>query len=65
MYIEVDLATLRERISRRAAQGTDASEANLHVLQHQIETAQVLRADELNVVIRISGTAESTDLILN
>ncbi|MFZ1548555.1 MAG: AAA family ATPase [Candidatus Nitrotoga sp.] len=61
--IEMDLATLRERISHRAAQGKDASEANLHVLQHQIETAQVLGADELDVVTRISGTAESTELI--
>ena len=61
--IQVDIATLRDRISHRAAQGKDASEANLRVLQHQIETAQLLGADELDVVTRISGTAESTDLI--
>jgi predicted kinase len=61
--MQVDLATLRDRISNRAAQGTDASEANLQVLQHQIETAQLLGADELDKVTRISGTVESTDLI--
>jgi len=62
--IQVDIATLSDRISHRAAQGKDASEANLNVLQHQIETAELLGADELDVVTRISGTAESTDQIL-
>lgn len=61
--IEVDPATLRERIRHRAEQGKDASEANLLVLQHQIETAQALGEDVLDVVTRISGTTESTDLI--
>lgn len=48
--VQVDPATLRERISRRAAQGSDASEADLRVLQQQIETAQPLDADELNAL---------------
>ncbi|CAH1385409.1 bifunctional aminoglycoside phosphotransferase/ATP-binding protein [Candidatus Nitrotoga sp. M5] len=60
--IEVDFDTLRERISRRAAQGKDASEANLRVLEHQIESAQEFNADELDVVTRIYGTSEPPDL---
>lgn len=55
--IQADPATLRERIIQRAAQGQDASEADLRVLQHQIETAQRLGVDELSEVIRMSGPA--------
>lgn len=47
--IQVDHAILRERISRRAAQGKDASEADLRVLQQQIGTARPLDPDELPV----------------
>lgn len=47
--IQVDHAILRERISLRTAQGKDASEADLRVLQQQIDTAQPLDADELSV----------------
>ncbi|HUW26704.1 MAG TPA: AAA family ATPase [Gallionella sp.] len=47
--IQVDQATLRKRISLRTAQGEDASEADLRVLQQQIETAKPLDADELSV----------------
>lgn len=47
--IQVDHATLRERISLRAAQGKDASEADLRVLQQQIKTTRPLDADELSV----------------
>jgi len=43
------IATLRERISLRNAQGKDASEADLRVLQQQIETARTLNTDELPV----------------
>ena len=45
--IRADHATLRQRISQRAAQGKDASEADLRVLQQQIETARPLDTDEL------------------
>jgi hypothetical protein len=41
----------------RAAQEKEAAEADLRVLQHQIETAPPLGTDELNEVARISGTA--------
>ena len=37
---------LRERIVQRARAGNDASEANLNVLQHQIETEDPLGPDE-------------------
>ena len=43
---QVPLATLRERILERARKGSDASEANLDVLRHQIETEEPLAADE-------------------
>jgi aminoglycoside phosphotransferase family enzyme/predicted kinase len=55
--IQVDHVTLRERVSSRTARGNDASEADLRVLQQQIETAQTLDADELSVATRISGVA--------
>ncbi|MDO8812632.1 MAG: AAA family ATPase [Gallionella sp.] len=53
--IRVDHATLRERVDLRNAQGKDASEADLRVLQHQIETAQSLGEDELPEVTTVSG----------
>jgi hypothetical protein len=40
------VATLRERILKRSHAGTDASEADLAVLQHQIDTEDPLAADE-------------------
>jgi uncharacterized protein len=43
---QVPLATLRERILERTRKGSDASEANLDVLRHQIETGEPLAADE-------------------
>ncbi len=56
--IQADPATLRERVSQRAAQGRDASEADLRVLEHQLATAQPLDADELDAATRISATTE-------
>jgi len=55
LNLSVDHATLRERILRRAKQGQDASEADLRVLEHQIETGQLLGYDELVEVARLSG----------
>ena len=40
------VATLRERVLRRARLGTDASEAGLAVLDHQLRTDEPLAADE-------------------
>ncbi|MDO8262992.1 MAG: AAA family ATPase [Gallionella sp.] len=56
--IQADPATLRERIGLRAAQGKDASEADLRVLQHQIETEEPLEADELGMVTPASKNQE-------
>ena len=46
--IQTDAATLRERVTCRAAQGKDASDADLRVLEHQLATALPLDADEIN-----------------
>ena len=53
--IQADPATLRERIASRAAQGKDASEADLRVLEYQIETSEPLEAEELRVAEQVSG----------
>ena len=42
----VPVATLRERIIQRSREGKDASEADLAVLQHQLDTEEPLGADE-------------------
>jgi aminoglycoside phosphotransferase family enzyme/predicted kinase len=40
-------AILRTRVAARARQGTDASEADITVLDHQLRTREALAADEL------------------
>jgi predicted kinase len=55
---QADHATLRERVRRRAARSTDASEADIQVLQHQIQTAQSLGEDEMGEVVPISDRTE-------
>ena len=49
----VPVATLRERIVQRAAAGSDASEADLDVLQHQLDTEEPVDTDELADVVSI------------
>jgi aminoglycoside phosphotransferase family enzyme/gluconate kinase len=51
--IQADHAVLRDRIASRTAQGKDASEADLHVLQRQIETEEPLDDRERIEVIPI------------
>ncbi|HET7833954.1 MAG TPA: AAA family ATPase [Gallionella sp.] len=58
--IYAEAKTLRERISRREAAGTDASEADLQVLQLQIDHEQPLAAEELDVTTRIVNTLPLT-----
>lgn len=53
--MQADPATLRERVRLRTVQGSDASEADLRVLEHQLATAQPLDADELAAATRISA----------
>jgi uncharacterized protein len=47
------VATLRERIAHRAHAGNDASEANLAVLQHQLDTEEILAPDEKQDIVRV------------
>jgi hypothetical protein len=51
----VPLATLRERIVQRARSDGDASEADLAVLQHQLDTEEPLAADERSDIVRIDA----------
>jgi predicted kinase len=48
--LQADPDTLCERVWQRQADGKDASEANLNVLEHQLATARPLDADELTLV---------------
>jgi aminoglycoside phosphotransferase family enzyme/predicted kinase len=50
----VPVATLRERIAQRARAGDDASEADLAVLQHQIDTEELLDPDEQAEIARLA-----------
>jgi len=57
--IQADPATLRQRIALRTIKGGDASEANLQVLQHQIETSEPLGSDE-PVALKLSFDSAQT-----
>ncbi len=48
---------LRERLSLRARQQREASEAGLAVLDHQLATREPLAADELRVSLTVDNTA--------
>jgi uncharacterized protein len=51
----VPVATLRERIMQRACAGSDASEADLAVLQHQLDTDEPLDMDEQSEIAIIDA----------
>ncbi len=53
---QVPIATLRDRIQKRASTGRDASEAGLDVLQHQLDTEQALAPEEQIHVTPINAT---------
>ena len=55
MHCEADMAIQRQRVAGR--QG-DASEANVEVLERQLQTEQPLAEDELEVTIAIDTTGE-------
>lgn len=55
---QVPVATLRERIVKRSAEGSDASDANLAVLQRQLETEEPLAADERAEIVAIGETLQ-------
>jgi aminoglycoside phosphotransferase family enzyme/predicted kinase len=50
-------ATLRERVAQRAAAGSDASDANLAVLEHQLHTREPLAPEEQAFVIAYDAEA--------
>ena len=58
---DADVATLRERIVRRAARGGDASEADPAVLEAQLRTAEPLDADEQPLVVRCVASTQGDD----
>ena len=49
---------LKKRIQQRYAKGDDASEANLHVLAHQLETLEPLNDDEKQFCVTIDTDQE-------
>ena len=51
-------ATLEERLRRRSAAGTDASEADLDVLRYQLERRQPLTGDERAPAVTVSTDVE-------
>ncbi len=51
----VPVATLRERIVQRSREGNDASEADLAVLQHQLDTEEPLAADEQTEIVSVGA----------
>jgi len=53
---QLPVATLRERIVQRARAGSDASEADLAVLQHQLDTEDILAADEQADIVSIDAS---------
>ena len=52
-----DEATLRQRVAERARRGTDASDADLGVLEHQLRILQSLRADEMGDTVTYDAEA--------
>ncbi|MDO9054605.1 MAG: AAA family ATPase [Gallionella sp.] len=53
-----DPAVLRERVRQRQAEGNDASDADLRVLEQQLATARPLDADELDEVMQAGLTGQ-------
>jgi len=53
--VQAPQSLLRERIARRAQQATDPSEATVEVVEHQIEIAEAVTADEGLHVIVVNG----------
>jgi predicted kinase len=49
-------ATLRERILKRTQLGNDASDADLTVLQHQLDTEEPLAIDEQAAIVSIDAS---------
>ncbi len=64
--INAEIELLRKRVSDRCKQGSDASDADIAVLEHQIATALPLEAEELAVAVRISNSVSwSPNCVVN
>ncbi len=48
---------LHERIKKRSSEGTDASEATIEVMQHQLKTKEPLSTNEADHIININSRA--------
>lgn len=59
--VRADEPTLRRRVRVRGACGTDASEADLAVLELQMRTRQPLNAEELDECIAVDNSADGDD----
>jgi predicted kinase len=59
MHCQADREVQRERVARRSARGDDASEADLAVLEMQLQALESLGADEYPEEIHIDTTRES------
>jgi aminoglycoside phosphotransferase family enzyme/predicted kinase len=57
LAFEAKEATLRQRVAARHARGTDASDADLAVLAHQIATSEPLAADERSCAVSYDAEA--------
>ena len=55
LHFEARPDTLRERVRRRMQRGDDASDADLAVLESQLQHAQPLRDDEREGLLRIDA----------
>lgn len=53
--LQANVATMKERITQRAASERDASDADIAVLEHQLVSGEPLRADELPHVITVDA----------
>jgi predicted kinase len=60
-FVIVDFAaaveTLRARVQQRHETGHDASEADVHVLEHQLQVAEPITSDERAVTVRYDAEA--------
>ncbi len=63
LHFDVPEEELRRRVEERERRGSDASEANLEVLEHQLETVEALGEDESPEVIRIDSGTDMADAI--
>ena len=61
--LRADAAVLRERVARRSAEGRDASDADLAVLEHQIATAEPPAADEQADVVAFDANRPLAETI--